>query len=84
MVSRIAFLRMTLPKRPGDKYGSGRFVVRDGELVAGAPEDFQGRRAADGTMDMECAVRKHKQLLKRQYFGAGNVASGDVYGRGGF
>jgi hypothetical protein len=86
MVSRIAFLRMSLPKRAGDRtnLGSGRFVVRDGQLVEGAAEDYQGRRAADGTMDMECAVRKHKQLLKRQYFGSNPGSGTQTHGRGGF
>ena len=36
MVGRIGFLRMSLPRQPGDRYArAGRFVLRGGELVEG-------------------------------------------------
>lgn len=43
VVSKISFLRVIVPRRPGDGSITGaRYVYRDGELVEGAP-------ATDGT-----------------------------------
>ena len=36
LAARIGFLRITTPRQPGEVLGSGRFVLRDGELVQGA------------------------------------------------
>eukprot|EP00241_Pyramimonas_parkeae_P008663 CAMPEP_0114231424 /NCGR_PEP_ID=MMETSP0058-20121206/4035_1 /TAXON_ID=36894 /ORGANISM="Pyramimonas parkeae, CCMP726" /LENGTH=99 /DNA_ID=CAMNT_0001342769 /DNA_START=230 /DNA_END=529 /DNA_ORIENTATION=+ len=69
LVGKVGWLRMTTPKLSGDRRGSGHYVMRDGELVEGQGHSFQGRRAADGTTDMETARNMHNSLLKRQYFG---------------
>eukprot|EP00242_Pyramimonas_sp_CCMP2087_P007516 CAMPEP_0198212428 /NCGR_PEP_ID=MMETSP1445-20131203/26005_1 /TAXON_ID=36898 /ORGANISM="Pyramimonas sp., Strain CCMP2087" /LENGTH=135 /DNA_ID=CAMNT_0043886863 /DNA_START=156 /DNA_END=563 /DNA_ORIENTATION=+ len=69
LTGKIGWLRMTTPKRATDKYGGGHFVVREGKLVDGEGSDVQGRRAADGKMDMNDAYKKNAELTKRQYFG---------------
>ena len=59
----------TLPRRPGDRArGSGTFVLRDGELVAGSGESA-GVRVATGILDMNEARARHNALIKRQHFG---------------
>lgn len=45
MVARIGFLRMITPKAPGEQssIGTGRYVLRNGELVPGSGETAGSR-----------------------------------------
>ncbi|CAK0779791.1 hypothetical protein CVIRNUC_004853 [Coccomyxa viridis] len=70
LVAKVSFLRMTTPKTYRDRrtrHGSVTLVMRDGALVEG--QGTSESRVADGTMSMEEARTRNKQLLKRQHFG---------------
>eukprot|EP01025_Chloroclados_australasicus_P043493 TRINITY_DN4659_c0_g1_i1.p3 TRINITY_DN4659_c0_g1~~TRINITY_DN4659_c0_g1_i1.p3 ORF type:complete len:134 (+),score=15.29 TRINITY_DN4659_c0_g1_i1:127-528(+) len=69
MVSKIAFLRMKVPRRPRDagRIGVGHYIVRDGNVVEGAAA--AQARVADGRISNEEAWSLHRKLMNRQYFG---------------
>ncbi|BDA43734.1 hypothetical protein COCOBI_04-7490 [Coccomyxa sp. Obi] len=70
LVARVSFLRMATPKTYRDRrtrHGAETYVLRDGQLVEG--RGVADSRVADGTISMEEAMTRHKQLLKRQHFG---------------
>mmetsp|Transcript_4107 Transcript_4107/g.12902 ORF Transcript_4107/g.12902 Transcript_4107/m.12902 type:complete len:216 (+) Transcript_4107:1588-2235(+) len=72
LAGRISFLRMTVPRRPGDaSRGSGHFVLREGELVEG--RGVADSRVADGIMDWATAHQVHKRQMKRFCFGKNPV-----------
>ncbi|KDD72877.1 hypothetical protein H632_c2785p1 [Helicosporidium sp. ATCC 50920] len=69
LVSQASFLRMVVPRRPGDGSITGaRFVFRDGGIVEDSSIS-DGIRVASSVMDLNDARVKHHQLLKRQHYG---------------
>eukprot|EP00879_Flechtneria_rotunda_P024661 GHRR01026162.1.p1 GENE.GHRR01026162.1~~GHRR01026162.1.p1 ORF type:complete len:128 (+),score=26.20 GHRR01026162.1:379-762(+) len=45
LAARISFLRMTTPRRAGEPLDSGRYILRDGELVKSTGESKGARWA---------------------------------------
>lgn len=69
LVSRVSWLRVITPNRPGDGNLTGsRFVVRDGKVVEGSGDSF-GIRVASSQCDMNEFRVKHEQLMRRQHYG---------------
>lgn len=67
LVSKIGYLRIATPKQPGEVSNeSGVYVVRDGKLVEGSGA-AKGARVADGTTNMDDAVRRNARDFKRFY-----------------
>lgn len=69
LVSRVSWLRVITPNRPGDGNLTGStFVVRDGKVVEGGGDSF-GVRVASSQCDMNEFRVKHEQLMRRQHYG---------------
>eukprot|EP00892_Ulva_mutabilis_P000593 jgi/Ulvmu1/10534/UM064_0072.1 len=70
LVSKICFLRMKVPKyhRDASAVGSGHYVVRDGKVVSGRADHSTASAIGSGLTQQE-AWQRHRQLMKRQYFG---------------
>eukprot|EP00879_Flechtneria_rotunda_P014355 GHRR01014995.1.p1 GENE.GHRR01014995.1~~GHRR01014995.1.p1 ORF type:complete len:133 (+),score=23.06 GHRR01014995.1:379-777(+) len=66
LAARISFLRMTTPRRAGEPLDSGRYILRDGELVKSTGES-KGARVADGAISVDEAHRMNREHFKRFY-----------------
>eukprot|EP00798_Chlamydomonas_sp_ICE-L_P012637 gene12637-15869_t len=67
MSSKIGFLRITAPRRPGDiRDVGGHYVLRDGALQKGSGIEIGGR-VATGGMSMEEGMARNSRDFRRLY-----------------
>lgn len=73
LMAAVAGLRATTARRPGERRGAmrggGVYVVRGGAVVEAAGGGGAARAVGAGKMTPDEAYRKHRQLMKRQWFG---------------
>lgn len=75
LVSKIGFLRIITPKSSGHDLRSGRYVMRDGELVEGGGSG-KGQRVGESTMSMEQAQKLNNKHFERFF---GKKKSSDMF-----
>ncbi|KAK9865316.1 hypothetical protein WJX84_004707 [Apatococcus fuscideae] len=68
LVKQSSFLKTITPKYTARQGSSaGIFVLRDGELVEGRA--IKESRVSDGSLDLNEARARQKELVRRQHFG---------------
>eukprot|EP00884_Botryococcus_braunii_P016753 jgi/Botrbrau1/3761/Bobra.0363s0038.1 len=70
LIAKTSFLRMMTPRQVGDRRSrsqSAHYIVKDGQLMEGEAEERE--KLGRPKMSPDEAFRKHRELMKRQYFG---------------